>query len=183
MFLQSYDPFLGRAVFVWDVNHLFSIDLDSGNVTELGRPEIWLGGENLRLAPGGWVAWDYAVNRIGERDDIKWTLPWSKGGFTFDAGDEISAVSVSPSGRNVAVSITRKHADGGYEGEFFVIQTSTGAVIYRRIIWSVDPPKSSGMLDEHTTIPDGAPSFLSEDYLAVSIGRGDRIDVLRVPTK
>ncbi len=123
-------------------------------------------GENIRVTAGGWVAWD--GYREGERYRLAWSVPGGGGRIEIPKGRRITAVSVDPGGRYVAVSISRNLSIGDVRDAVFVVRVADGAEIYRRY------------LDTYTRSQIG---FLGRDYLAVSIIKDGkaRIDVLRVP--
>ena len=123
-------------------------------------------GNNIRLLDDGWVVWDQY--RENKRNRVAWSLPAGEGSIEIPLGRGVTALSVDPLGRYIAVSVTRNLSIGDVRDAVFVLRAADGAELYRRY------------LDAYTR---SQVAFLGADRLAVSVienGAG-RIDVLRVP--
>ncbi len=125
-------------------------------------------GQNIRLFDGGWVAWD--GYREGRRYRVAWSAPGGGGQVEIPKGRSITAVSVDPDGRYIALSVSRNLSIGDVRDAVFVLRIADGTEVYRRFL----PGYTRSQV-----------AFLGPGYLAVSLteeGRA-RIDVLRVPAK
>jgi hypothetical protein len=85
-------------------------------------------------------------------------------------GRSITAVSVDPDGRYIALGVSRNLSIGDVRDAVFVLRVADGTEIYRRFL----PAYTRSQV-----------AFLGPDYLAVSLIEDAmaRIDVLRVPAE
>ena len=77
----------------------------------------------------GWVAWD------GYRDTgryrVAWDIQGAKGLHEIPKGRGITSVSVSPSGRLIAISVTTNLNIGSVRDAVYVLRTSDGREVFR----------------------------------------------------
>ncbi len=125
-------------------------------------------GQNIRLFEGGWVAWD--GYREGERYRVAWSAPGGAGQVEIPRGRRITAVSVAPDGRYIALSVSRSLSIGDVRDAVFVLRIGDGTEIYRRVL----PGYTRSQV-----------AFLGPGHLAVSLieDATARIEVLRVPAE
>ncbi len=165
---------------------LLGIDLASGRFTVLRNyaefyfvgPDGWAinqpvrppgfdhVGTNFRLTDGGWVAWD--GYRENARYRVAWALPSGRGDYEIPKGRGITAVSVDPAGRFIALSVSGNLSIGSAKDSVVVVRAADGVEVWRRY----QPRYSRSQV-----------AFLGSKYLAVShfLDAASRIDVLEVP--
>lgn len=158
-----------RGPFVAEQNHRAVIGLDAdGRVSTepFTPPDLAASGETVRLLGSGWVAWD-AYRETG-RYRIAWSQPGGDGRIEIPKGRSITSVAVAPDGRLIAVSVTRSLSIGEIRDAVFVVDTVSGAELYRRYL----PTYSRSRL-----------AFLGERHLAVSRYENGNawVEVLAVP--
>ena len=99
---------------------------------------------------------------------MAWSLPQGDGLYEIPKGRSVTAVSVHPAGRYIAVSVTGTLSIGSVRDAVFVIRVADGAEVWRRY------------LNRYTR---SQVAFLGTGHLAVTvIANGTaRVDVLDVP--
>ncbi|MDH3229904.1 MAG: WD40 repeat domain-containing protein [Alphaproteobacteria bacterium] len=167
--LLDFDLDAGRFVLLRNNREIDVVGLDGGSAGEPINTEGRDGAyDHFRLPDGGWVAWD------GYRDDgryrIGWSLPAGAGLYEIPKGRGITAVSASPDGRYIAVSVSKNISIGSVRDAVFALRTADGAEVWRRYF---------------PTYARSHVAFLGSGHLAVTF-RGDgapRVDVLEVPAR
>ena len=174
MELLDFDFDAGRFIIRRNRREIYFVGLDGRS---LGEPlnaappngeGIDAAYDHFRLPDGGWVAWD------GYRDEGRYRVGWSltngAGLYEIPKGRGITAVSASPDGRYIAVSVSTIILIGSVRDAVFVLRTADGAEVWRRYF---------------PTYTRNHVAFLGSGYLAVTF-QGDgppRIDVLEVPER
>lgn len=123
-------------------------------------------GRGFRRLKDGWVAWD--DYREDGRSRVVWSRPAGTGTHEVPLGRGITSLAVDPSGRLIAVSVTRSVSVGQIDDALFVLRTSDGSEVYRRRLPSYARAEIA---------------FLGPSFLAVtrSYSGASRIEVLRLP--
>ncbi len=123
----------------------------------LAPPGFGLAAHNFRLVGTGWVVWD------GYRDQGRYRVAWSlaagEGMREIPKGRAITAVAVDPSGRLIAVSVSRHLNIGQVRDAVYVFRASDGTEVLRRYLPSYARTQLAFLGDDHlamTEIADGA---------------------------
>lgn len=121
----------------------------------------------LRLK-AGWVSWD--VYRDEGRSRLAWHLNGREGLHEVPKGRGINAVSVSPDGRMIAVSVGPNLRIGSVKDAVYVIRAADGTELYRRFL---------------SAYSRSQPAFLGNRRLAYTDTSGAEpvVRVLEVPEK
>lgn len=121
---------------------------------------------NFRRVENGYVAWD--AYRESGRYRVSFRLPHGAGIHEIPKGRSISALSVDPSGRLVAISVSPSLSIGSVRDAVYVIRAIDGAEVYRRNL----PAYSRSQV-----------AFLRSEFLAVTLFENgeSRVEVLQVP--
>lgn len=136
----------------------------------IASPGFAIGRDNWRRIGGGFVAWEGYRDRGRYR--IAWSLAAGKGVREIPKGRNINDVSVSPSGKLIAVSVGSALSIGHIQDSVFVLRAADGVEVFRRFF------------KPYTRSPV---AFLSDAYFAYTRYTDDgnrrrgRIVVLRVP--
>ena len=159
----------GRFVVQRNYREILTVGLDGRPLGEAIAPAGFESpGGNIRLLQGGWVAWD--GYRENARHRVAWSLPQGKGLYEIPKGRGVTAVSVDPAGRYIAVSVTGNLSIGSVRDAVFVVRVADGAEVWRRYL---------------TRYARSQVAFLGAGYLAVTFVKDGtaRIDVLEVPAQ
>ncbi len=165
--LLDADLAAGRLNVLRNYREIFAVGLDGWAVEHPVRPtEIDHVVTNFRRAEGGWVAWD--GYRENERYRVTWSLPSGNGRYEIPKGRGITAVSVDPAGRHIALSVSGNLSIGSARDAVIVIRAADGAEVWRRY-----QPRYTR---SHV-------AFLGSRHLAVTLilDAASRVDVLEVP--
>jgi len=165
--LIDFDLAAGRFVVLRNYRTFYAVGLDGwANEAPIEPTGFEHVGENIRLLDEGWVAWD------GYRDNgryrVGWSLPSGEGLYEIPKGRGISAVSVDPAGRYIAVSVSGTLSIGSVEDSVRVVRVADGAEVWRRYM----PRYTRSQV-----------AFLGTGHLALTrVNESDvRIEVLEVP--
>lgn len=165
--LLELDLAAGRLTVLRNHREIHVFGLDGRPIGEPVRPtEFDHVGANIRLLRGGWVAWD--GYRENARYRLAWSLPAGSGRYEIPKGRRITALSVDPAGRYVALSASGNLSIGSVQDSVVVLRVADGAEVWRRYL----PRYSRSQV-----------AFLGTGHLAVTRSRAPvpRIDVLAVP--
>lgn len=119
--------------------------------------------QSFRRVGDGWVAWgnDYVGNTAAT---VGWSLPGGEGTHRVPKGRGIDSAAIDPSGRFIAVAVSRSVSLGDVKDSVYVLRTSDGSEVFRRFL----PRYSRAQV-----------AFLGVRHLAYS--ENGRTHVLRVP--
>lgn len=117
-----------------------------------------------RRLEGGWVSWD-VYRDDNEPHRVVWALPAGQGLHEVLKGRGIRAISPSPDGRLIAISVGPNTRIGSVKDSLYVLRTADGAEVFRHIL----PPYSRSV-----------PAFLGNGHLAITVNQD--VQVLEVPT-
>ena len=166
--LLDFDLAAGRFTVLRNYRAFYGIGLDGWAVeAPIQPPGFDHVGANFRLLDGGWVAWD------GYREDgryrVAWSLPAGKGTHEIPKGRGITAISVDPAGRYIAVSVSGNLSIGSVKDSVRVIRVADAAEVWRRYL----PRYTRSQV-----------AFIGPRHLALTrmVGTDARVDVLAVPT-
>jgi hypothetical protein len=167
--LLDFDLAAGRFTVLENYSAFHAIGLDGRATREPIQPaEFEHIGTNFRLLSGGWAAWD--GYRENARYRVAWSLPTGGGLFEIPKGRGITAISVDPAGRYIAVSVSGTLSIGSVRDSVVVIRVTDGTEIWRRYL----PRYTRSQV-----------AFLGPGHLAVThiVDGNARIDVLEVPAR
>lgn len=167
--LLDFDLAAGRFIVLRNYREFYVVGPDGWAAEAPVRPTGFEHvGTNFRLLDGGWVAWD------GYRDNARYRVGWSLAGgdglYEIPKGRSISAVSVAPDGRFIAVSVSAALSIGSVRDSVRVIRVADGAEVWRRYM----PRYTRSQV-----------AFLGAGRLALTVVEGSnvRVDVLQVPVQ
>lgn len=148
-------------------NEVIALDLEGnplwGPIAPAGIESVI---DNFRRLGDGFVAWD--VYRESGRYRVSFRLPHGEGIHEIPKGRSISAVSVDPSGKLVAISVSPSLSIGNVRDAVYVIRAADRTEVYRRNL----PAYSRSQV-----------AFLRSEFLALTLVENgeSRVEVLRVP--
>lgn len=117
----------------------------------------------------GWVAWD-ATRDSFERDRIAWSLASGRGAHKASLGRSITAVTVDPDGKYVAISESNAMRGNYFRDAVYALRARDGKEIWHRNLPS---------------FARSAPAFLGEKFFVYtdSDGADSTVRVLQIPNK